>query len=165
MRRFPGISKTIMKSLVGKPSTLMYPQRKRTYQAATRGHVEIEIEKCIFCGLCEKNCPTKALLASKEKNEWDIDSLKCCQCRRCVEVCPKKCLSMENVYFPVVRTREDGKYLTVLPPGVVPAYQKKAKKKAKAGKPEEVKFEEPGAPEASAAESSAERVEKEEEEG
>ena len=152
-----------MKSLIGKPSTLMYPQRKRTYPAATRGHVENEIEKCIFCRMCEKNCPTTALAVTKEKNEWDIDSLKCCQCRRCVEVCPKKCLSMDNVYFPAVRARADGKYLKVLPPGVVPAYQK-AREKAKSGKPEEVKFEEPGAPEAPAADSSAKSVEKEKEE-
>ena len=66
MRRFPGISKMIMRSLLGKPATLMYPQRKRTYTAATRGKVENEIEKCIFCRLCERNCPTAALLVSKE---------------------------------------------------------------------------------------------------
>ena len=85
-----------------------------------------------------QNCPTDALLVSKENNEWEIDSLKCCYCRRCVEVCPVKCLSMENVYFSVVRTRADGKYLTVLPAGVLPAY-KKAKEKAK--------VQEPGSPE------------------
>ena len=134
MKRFPGISKTLMRSLVGKPATLKYPQQKRTYTPATRGKVENEIERCIFCRLCEKNCPTKALAVSKERNEWEIDSLKCCQCRRCVEVCPVKCLSMDNVYFPSVRTRAEGKYLRVLPAGVVPAYQKA---KEAAGKPKE----------------------------
>ena len=145
MRRFPGISKTIIRSLVGKPATLMYPQRKRTYTVATRGKVENEIERCIFCRLCEKNCPTKALAVSKEKNQWEIDSLNCCLCRRCVEVCPVKCLSMANVYFPAVRTRAEGKYLTALPAGVVPAYQKA---KEAAGKPKEVKTEKPEPPHA-----------------
>ena len=115
------------------------------YTDATRCKVENEIERCIFCRLCEKNCPTKALAVSKEKNEWEIDSLKCCLCRRCVEVCPVKCLSMENIYFPSVRSRADGKYLRVLPPGVIPAYQK-AKKKAKSEKPEEDASAEPGTP-------------------
>lgn len=161
--KFFGISKIITKSLVGKPATLMHPQRTRVYSEATRGKVENEIEKCIFCRLCEKNCPTAALSVAKEKNEWDIDSLKCCQCRRCVEVCPVKCLSMDNVYFPAVGTRADGKYPKILPPGVVPAYQK-AKEKAKSGKPEEVKPERPGTPEVSGAESSAEGVEKRKEE-
>ena len=161
MTRFPGISKTILKSLVGRPSTLMYPQRKRTYPAATRGHIENEIEKCIFCGLCARNCPTKALAVRKEVNEWNIDSLKCCQCRRCVEVCPVKCLSMDNVYFSAVRTRADGKYQRVLPPGVLPAYQK-AKREARSARPKEGQSDEPGAPEASAVESSANGGEKEE---
>jgi|SRR5208283_545094 len=141
--KIPRLSKTLIKSLVGKPATEMYPQKKKTYMDATRGKVENEIERCLFCRLCEKNCPTKALAVSKEKNEWEIDSLKCCLCRRCVEVCPVKCLSMDNVYFPSVRTRAEGKYLRVLPAGVVPAYQKA---KEAAVKPKEVESEKPEAP-------------------
>ncbi len=113
--RFFGISKTITQSLFGKPATLMYPQRPRDYSEATRGKVENEIEKCIFCRLCEKNCPTDAIEVSKEKKEWQIDSLKCCGCRRCVEVCPVKCLFMHNVYFPAVTQRPAGLYLIVQP--------------------------------------------------
>jgi formate hydrogenlyase subunit 6/NADH:ubiquinone oxidoreductase subunit I len=114
--KFFGISKTITQSLFGKPATLMYPQVPRVYSEATRGKVENEIEKCIFCRLCEKNCPTDAILVSKEKKEWQIDSLKCCTCRRCVEVCPVKCLLMHNVYFPSVTERPAGLYLIIQPP-------------------------------------------------
>jgi ech hydrogenase subunit F len=117
MRGFPGLSQVIIRSLTGKPSTLMHPQRKRAYSTATRGRVENDIGRCIFCRLCAKNCPTKALAVSKENKEWQIDSLKCCTCRRCVEICPVKCLAMQNVYFPTVGSRGDGIYLTVLPPG------------------------------------------------
>ena len=113
--KFFGISKTITQSLFGKPSTLMYHQRPRAYSAATRGRVENEIEKCIFCRLCERNCPTDAIMVSKERKEWQIDSLKCCTCRRCVEVCPVKCLKMHNVYFPSVLERPAGLYLIVQP--------------------------------------------------
>ena len=114
--RFFGISNTITRSLFGKPATLMYPQRPRVYSEATRGRVENEIEKCIFCRLCEKNCPTDAIGVSKEKKEWQIDSLKCCTCRRCVEVCPVKCLLMHNVYFPSVTERPAGLYRIIQPP-------------------------------------------------
>jgi len=55
-----------------------------------------------------------------------------------------KCLSMDNVYFSAVRTRADGKYLSVLPAGVIPAYQK-AKEKAKSEKPKEIESEKPEA--------------------
>ncbi len=118
MRRFPGIAQTIMRSLVGKPSTLMYPQRKRMYPPATRGQVQNDIVRCIFCGMCQRNCPTDAIVVTKESRAWQIDSLRCCYCRRCVEVCPVKCLIMHNTYFPPVQTRQDGIYVTVLPPGV-----------------------------------------------
>jgi formate hydrogenlyase subunit 6/NADH:ubiquinone oxidoreductase subunit I len=117
--RFFGISKTITRSLLGKPATLMHPQRPREYSAATRGRVENEIERCIFCRLCEKNCPTDAILVNKEKKEWQIDSLKCCTCRRCVEVCPKTCLLMRNVYFPSVTERQAGLHLAVQPPKTI----------------------------------------------
>ncbi len=116
MRRFPGITRTILRSLVGKPATLMYPQQPRRYPEATRGRVENEIARCIFCGMCQKNCPTDAIAVSKEKRDWQIDSLRCCQCRRCVEVCPVKCLSMHDAYFPSVSTRAAGLYLVVGPP-------------------------------------------------
>ncbi len=151
MKRFPGISKTLMKSLVGKPATLNYPKEKRTYTDATRGKVRNEIERCIFCRMCERNCPTRALSVSKERNEWEIDSLNCCLCRRCVEVCPVKCLSMDNVYFPAVKTRAEGKYLRALPAGVVPAYQKTKEAAGKAQgaepkplKPDDAKSEDAG---------------------
>lgn len=128
MRRFPGISRTILGSLFGKPSTLMYPQRKRPFYPATRGHVENDIKRCIFCRMCERNCPTQALAVSKEKRDWQIDSLRCCYCRRCVEVCPVRCLTMYNTYFPPVATRADGVYVTVLPPGVEPAKRARPEK-------------------------------------
>jgi hypothetical protein len=52
---------------------------------------------------------------------------------------------MDNVHFSAVRTRADGMYPRVLPPGVVPAYQK-AKERAKSAEPKEVKSEKPDAP-------------------
>ena len=100
MKRFPGISKTIMKSLVGKPATLMYPQRKRTYTAATRGKVENEIERCIFCRHVRKElshqCPR-----GQQRNQGMADRQpEVLLCRRCVEVCPVKCLTMHNRLLP-----------------------------------------------------------------
>jgi ech hydrogenase subunit F len=136
MNRFPAISKTIMKSLVGKPATRMYPQQKRTNFPATRGKVDNDILKCIFCSLCERDCPTAAIQVNKKEMKWVIDSLKCCACRRCVEVCPKKCLSMDNVYFPPVRSRSDGIYLRVAPPGH--KIERETSKKAPVEQPEGV---------------------------
>jgi formate hydrogenlyase subunit 6/NADH:ubiquinone oxidoreductase subunit I len=99
------MAKTVMRNLFQVPATLMYPKRKRVYTMITRGRIENEIEKCIFCGLCAKRCPTYALAVNKEIKEWVIDRLKCCICNLCVEICPVKCLSTHNHYFSPVTER------------------------------------------------------------
>jgi len=94
------MAKTAIKSILRKPATRRYPfGPKRPYYKNTRGRIEIDITKCIFCGLCQKKCPTNALTVIREEKKWKIDRMRCCSCGYCVEVCPKKCLSMKNEYM------------------------------------------------------------------
>jgi ech hydrogenase subunit F len=90
------ISKLILKTLFRKPATRRYPAVKRDLYARTRGHIRIDIDACIFCGMCSRKCPTKALAVSKDERSWTMDRLRCIICGYCTEVCPKKCLYMEN---------------------------------------------------------------------
>lgn len=99
------MAKTVTRNLFQGYATLMYPKRQRVFTKITRGRVENDIARCIFCGLCAKRCPTYAIEVVKESKDWEIDRLKCCVCNLCVEICPVKCLSMENQYFPPVRER------------------------------------------------------------
>ena len=92
------IAGEVMKSLFRKPATLMYPTVPRKWQAATRGHIGIAINACIFCGVCSKKCPTHAIVVDRPGKNWQIERLQCIQCGCCVEVCPKKCLTMEQAY-------------------------------------------------------------------
>lgn len=87
-------AKTIFKNLVSKPSTRLYPMTRRLPFERTRGHITIEIEQCIFCGICVRKCPPHAIEIAKAEKMWAIDRLRCIQCNACVEVCPKKCLHM-----------------------------------------------------------------------
>lgn len=91
-------SKTVLKNLRSRPATRMYPAKKRAFFVRTRGHIQIDIHACIFCGLCEKKCPSAALQVERPQRTWRIDRLRCVQCNACVEICPKKCLAMENAY-------------------------------------------------------------------
>jgi len=104
------LAKTIGKSVFRKPATLMHPEVKREYFPITRGHIYNDIEACIFCGICERKCPTHAITVTKESKEFHLRSLQCVACGVCVEVCPKKCLTMENVFSPAVFASNQGVY-------------------------------------------------------
>ena len=104
------MTKTVTKNLLGGPATLMYPKVKRSFTEITRGRVENNINKCIFCGMCSRRCPTYAITVTKDIKEWTIDRLKCCTCNLCVEICPVKCLSMERQYSPPVSEKAEAIY-------------------------------------------------------
>ena len=104
------IFKMIMGGLVGKSATLKYPLAPKKTFAATRGHIDIDIEKCIFCGICKSKCPTGAIIVDKAEKTWSIARYDCMQCSRCTEQCPKKCLSMEQMPPEATNTQE---YYTV----------------------------------------------------
>ncbi len=92
------MSKTLFKSILHGPYTVLYPLQKKEIFQRTRGKIEIEISQCIYCGICQKRCPTSAITVDKPSTTWSIERLQCIQCSYCTEVCPKKCLSMGNQY-------------------------------------------------------------------
>ncbi|NLJ32127.1 MAG: 4Fe-4S binding protein [Clostridiales bacterium] len=91
-------SKTTLKNLFSAPATRPYPQQPRQYPERTRGHVEIDIEHCVFCGLCSRKCPADAIRVDRAAGTWSIERFGCIQCSYCVDSCPKKCLSMKQTY-------------------------------------------------------------------
>ncbi len=93
-------TKTVLKNLFSKPVTRMYPQQPREYPQRTRGHIGIDIDACVLCGLCSKKCPADAITVDRAARTWSIQRFGCIQCGYCVESCPKKCLSMLQSYTP-----------------------------------------------------------------
>lgn len=91
-------TKTVLHNLCSKPATRPYPQQPREYPQRTRGHVAINIETCVFCGLCSKKCPTGAIAVNRAEKTWSIERFGCIQCGSCVESCNKKSLSMQQSY-------------------------------------------------------------------
>ncbi len=63
--------------------------------------VEIDMAKCILCGICVKRCPCSAIEVDKAAGTWSINHFGCIQCDTCVRECPKGALSM-SMEFPHV---------------------------------------------------------------
>lgn len=91
-------AKTELHNLFSKPATRLYPQEPRVYPERTRGHVENDIDVCVFCGICSKKCPTGAIAVDRAAKSWSIKRFSCIQCGYCVASCPKKCLCMRPAY-------------------------------------------------------------------
>jgi ech hydrogenase subunit F len=97
MAFLPYVGRTL-KNLFSKPATESFPAGERIYPDRYRGHIENDIDKCILCGSCQRNCPSSAIKVNKADFSWEIHPFSCVQCSKCVEVCPVKCLSMVNSF-------------------------------------------------------------------
>jgi len=97
---FLPMAKTIIQSLFRKEATVPYPMEPMPKDPLVRGHVDIDIDACIFCGICGKKCPTGALRIDRNDKEWEIARFECIVCGACCEACPKKCLHMRPELTP-----------------------------------------------------------------
>ena len=96
------MTKTVTRNIIHGPATLMYPMKPAKKTLISRGHVVINVSKCISCRICMKKCPSQAICVQPKEKTWEIDRLRCVVCNSCVEVCPVKCLSMDAQYFPAM---------------------------------------------------------------
>jgi formate hydrogenlyase subunit 6/NADH:ubiquinone oxidoreductase subunit I len=92
------LGKMIFRSLAGKPATEKFPFEPRVYFEQTRGSIDIDVNSCILCGICQKKCPADAITVDRNNRTWEIERMQCIQCSNCILVCPKKCLTNNNQY-------------------------------------------------------------------
>ncbi len=88
------------RGLFKEPETIQYPAQQKPAPAGLKGHVVIDVQKCILCGICQKRCPCDAIAVNKPERTWTINRFACVQCGSCVRECPKTCLVMEPTYAP-----------------------------------------------------------------
>ncbi len=60
------------------------------------GEITNDLDNCIFCGLCARNCPEEAITVDRTTKTWTIDHSKCIKCGKCISKCPKKTLSFSE---------------------------------------------------------------------
>lgn len=98
MSQIMSFTKIALKNLFSKPATTAYPFEPAQYPERTRGHVEIDKDQCILCGMCMRSCPPGAIKVDRASLKWTIDRFDCIQCGYCTLKCPKKCLSLVPGY-------------------------------------------------------------------
>ncbi len=64
-----------------------------TFKKKIIGDLTCDIDNCIYCGLCARNCPQNAITVDRTTKTWQVDHEKCVKCGICIGKCPKKVLS------------------------------------------------------------------------
>ena len=76
-----------IKNLFGRRFTRNYPKTRPPLPEGLRAKVMHDREKCIYCGMCARYCPSDAIKVDMKKREWRYDWGKCLFCAQCEEVC------------------------------------------------------------------------------
>jgi len=66
------------------------------------GNIKIDVEKCIGCGLCCKDCPQHVLVLQNGKATMLAE--RCLECGHCVAICPKNAFTMSGYDMHEVKT-------------------------------------------------------------
>jgi NADH-quinone oxidoreductase subunit I len=109
--------RTTLKEFGQKPTTVSYPEERRTLPARFRGRqvlhrYENGQERCVGCFLCAGACPADAIYIEAEENTeanrvspgeryariFDVNLLRCIFCGYCEQACPTGAITLENIY-------------------------------------------------------------------
>ena len=123
IRRTFKMTHNILRNLVVKKSTRLYPFQVRETFDKVRGELVNDIVRCIFCGSCELKCPSQCIEVDRKAAVWTYNPFACVFCGVCVDICPAKSLSQKTQYL-----RSMDKRLMVSMQGEL---KKKAKEKDK----------------------------------
>jgi formate hydrogenlyase subunit 6/NADH:ubiquinone oxidoreductase subunit I len=88
--------RNVLRNSFRKPITRLYPREVHEPHPGTRGQLTMDPDRCTYCSVCEKRCPTQAIAVTrKPEKSWTLRPHLCILCGYCIEVCPKECLSMD----------------------------------------------------------------------
>ena len=81
----------VLRRLLQKRETIAYPAGPLELPDAYRGQVIVDIDKCVGCKRCSRDCPSQCLLVDREGKEYVrvmISHDLCASCGLCEWVCP-----------------------------------------------------------------------------
>jgi formate hydrogenlyase subunit 6/NADH:ubiquinone oxidoreductase subunit I len=101
------MGKALLSHLFRKPATEKYPLVKVEVPEGFRGRQVYDINLCISCGLCSRDCPAKAIemveVDGKRRPLFHLD--QCIFCYQCAESCPRNAI-MSSKFFELASTNK-----------------------------------------------------------
>lgn len=65
---------------------------QKAFSRFTKMSEKVDTDSCIGCRLCERVCPSNAVLVSHEDKKAAVSTSLCHQCTKCQSVCPKSAI-------------------------------------------------------------------------
>ena len=100
--KLPGrMAGEVLRHVGKKPATQNYPAEKVDLPPAYRGRIVFHALRCVGCKLCQKDCPSNALVINKvgEKRFEAIFLVdRCIFCAQCVDSCNKDAMESTNEF-------------------------------------------------------------------
>jgi formate hydrogenlyase subunit 6/NADH:ubiquinone oxidoreductase subunit I len=92
--------KEVFHRIFMKPATCKYPFVKAEVPEGFRGKQVYDIDLCISCGLCSRDCPAKAIemveINGKRRPLFHLD--QCIFCYQCAESCPRNAIISSKIF-------------------------------------------------------------------
>jgi formate hydrogenlyase subunit 6/NADH:ubiquinone oxidoreductase subunit I len=100
MARLSPILREALAHIFKKPATQRYPEVKPKVSSGFRGKQTFNINLCISCGLCARDCPAKAIemvdVEGKMRPLFHLD--RCIFCYQCAESCPRGAIKSSEIF-------------------------------------------------------------------